>query len=45
MLAYIFTQYLQLNSEFHYSVFNVLVRGVAAITIYPKTDQRRIENC
>ncbi len=45
MLAYIFTQYLQLNLEFYYPVFNVLVRGVAAITIYTKTDQRRIENC
>jgi hypothetical protein len=45
MLAYIFTQYLQLNPEFYHFEFNVLVRGVAAITIYPKTDQRRIENC
>jgi hypothetical protein len=45
MLAYIFTQCLQLNLEFYHSAFNVLASGVAAITIYTKTDQRRIENC
>ena len=45
MLAYMFTQCLQLNSEFYYSAFNVLASGVVAITIYTKTDQRRIKNC
>jgi hypothetical protein len=46
MLAYIFTRYPSINSpEFTIRRFDVLGRGLAAITIYTKTDQRRIENC